>query len=193
MTGRAVGGSGREAIVRREWARPGRIRTEFVFQGTTGVYAWDGERGFQVSPLDGDFEPRPLTAEAAALMAEQADIEGPLVDWKAKGHAVALVGRQQLPGGDAHELAVTLKSGARRRLWVDAASGLVVRTESTRTLRGRDLTFETVYGDYRAADGVAFARTIEMGVKGRPRRFRVTVESVETNPAIESSRFEPPR
>lgn len=193
MTGHAIAGSGREAIVKREWLRPGRIRTEFVFQGTTGVYAWDGERGFQVSPLDGDFEPRPLTAEAAALMAEQADIEGPLVDWKAKGHKVALAGRRKLPGGDADELAVTLKSGATRRLWVDAASGLVVRTESTRTLRDRSLTFEAVYGDYRAVEGVMFAHAIEMGVQGRPQRLRITVESVETNPAIEVSRFQEPR
>ena len=71
--------------MRREIARPGRIRTEFVFQGTTGVYVWDGSRGWQVSPLDGSLEPEPLPAEAAALSAEQADFEGPLVDWKAKG------------------------------------------------------------------------------------------------------------
>ena len=50
MTGRATAGPGRQAIVRREIARPGRIRTEFVFQGTTGVYAWDGSAGWRVSP-----------------------------------------------------------------------------------------------------------------------------------------------
>ncbi len=193
MTGRAVAGSGREAIVRREWARPGRIRTEFVFQGTTGVYAWNGERGFQVSPLDGDFEPRPLTPDAAELMAEQADLEGPLVDWKAKGHAVTLAGRQKLRGGDAWELAVTLKSGARRRLFVDAATGLIVRSEAARPLRGHEATLETLYADYRATDGVSFPRTIETFVRGRPQRLRISVENVETNPAIDASRFEPPR
>ena len=66
MTGRATAGPGREAIVRREIARPGRIRTEFVFQGTTGVYAWDGSAGWRVSPLDGGLEPEPLPAEEAA-------------------------------------------------------------------------------------------------------------------------------
>ena len=98
MTGRAIAGPGREAIVRREIARPGRIRTEFVFQGTTGVYVWDGSTGWRVSPLDGSLEPEPLSAEAAALSAEQADFEGPLVDWKSKGHTVELVGSATLPG-----------------------------------------------------------------------------------------------
>ena len=139
MTGRAFAGPGREAIVRREIARPGRIRTEFVFQGTTGVYVWDGSAGWRVSPLDGGFEPEPLSEEAAALSAEQADIEGPLVDWRAKGHRVELVGSASLPGGAAHELKVTLKSGVVRHVWVDAATGQIVKASSTRKVRGHEL------------------------------------------------------
>jgi outer membrane lipoprotein-sorting protein len=193
MTGRATAGPGRQAIVRREIARPGRIRTEFEFQGTTGVYAWDGSAGWRVSPLDGRLEPEPLPAEEAALAAEQADIEGPLVDWKAKGHLVELVGSEALPGGRAHRLKVTLKTGAVRHLWVDAATGLVVRTESTRPLRGREVTLETTFGDYRETGGVTFARSIEAGVQGRPRRLRIAVEDVEVNVALADARFRRPR
>jgi hypothetical protein len=193
MTGRALGGPGREAIVRREIARPGRIRTEFVFQGTTGIYVWDGSAGWRVSPLDGVFEPLPLPAEAAVLSAEQADFEGPLVDWKAKGHAVELIGREELPGGAAHKLKVTLKSGVVRLLWVDVSTGLVVRTESSRKLRGHELIVGTVYGDYRETSGVRFAHSIEMGVRGRPQRLRITVLTVETNPTLSDSRFSMPR
>jgi outer membrane lipoprotein-sorting protein len=193
MTGRATEGPGRQAIVRREIARPGRIRTEFVFQGTTGVYASDGSAGWRVSPLDGALEPEPLPAEDAAVAAEPADIDGPLVDWKAKGHTVELVGSEALAGGPAHRLKVTLKSGAARHIWIDAATGLVVRTESRRKLRGREVVLETVFGDYREAAGVAFARSIETGVAGRPRRLRVIVETVEVNPALDDSRFQMPR
>jgi hypothetical protein len=189
MAGRAFAGPGREAIVRREIARPGRIRTEFVFQGTTGIYVWDGSQGARVSPLDGILDAQPLTEDGAALSAEQADFEGPLVDWKAKGHRVERVGTADLPGGPAHELAVTLKSGVVRHLWIDAATGQLVRSESTRTLRGHPLTFETVFGDYQATNGVRFARSIETGVKGRPARLRIAVETVEVNPALDDSRF----
>jgi outer membrane lipoprotein-sorting protein len=193
MTGRANAGAGREAIVRREMARPGRIRTEFVFQGTTGVYVWDGSRGWQVSPLDGSFDPEPMPAEAAALSAEQADFEGPLVDWKAKGHKVALVGTAALPGGKAHELEVTLKSGVVRRVFVDAASGLLVKTASTRKVQGHDTAFEVVYGDYRETAGLRFPRSIEIGVRDRPEHLHILVDSVEVNPALDDSRFAAPR
>lgn len=193
MAGHAIAGPDRVALVRREIARPGRIRTEFEFQGTTGVYVWDGSKGQRVSPLDGSLDVQPLADDAAALSAEQADIDGPLFDWKAKGHKVELVGTAALPGGAAQELKVTLKSGAVRHLWIDSATGLLVKSASTRTVRGHEMEFETVYGDYRPAGGVAFARSIEMGVKGRPQRLRIVVESVEVNPALDASRFRLPR
>jgi hypothetical protein len=192
MTGRAPAGPGRQAIVRREIARPGRIRTEFVFQGTTGVYAWDGSAGWRVSPLDGSLEPEPLAAEDAALAAEHADIDGPLVDGKAKGHAVELVGKEALPGGPAHRLKVTLRSGAVRHVWVDAATGLVVRILASRTVRGHELALETTFGDYRETGGVLFAHAIEAGVRDRPRRLRIVVETVEVNPALDEARFRMP-
>lgn len=193
MTGRAISGPGREAIVRREIARPGRIRTEFVFQGTTGVYVWDGSSGWQVSPLDGSLEAKPLAQEAGALSAEQADFEGPLVDWKAKGHTIERVGSANLPDGEAHELKVTLKSGVVRHVWVDAASGLIVKTASTRKWRGRDTEFEVLYGDYRPTGGIPFARTLDIGAKGRPQRLKIVVENVEINPPLDDSRFKMPR
>jgi hypothetical protein len=189
MTGRAVAGPGREAIIRREIARPGRIRTEFAFQGTTGVYIWDGSAGWRVSPLDGIFEPQPLPEEMAAMAAEQADIDGPLVDCQAKGHKVELVGRSDLAGGPADELRVTLKSGVVRRVWVDAGSGLVVKTASRRKVRGHEFDYEVLYGDYRETGGVRFARSIEIGAKDRPQRLRITVETVELNPPLDPGRF----
>ena len=68
-----------------------------------------------------------------------------------------------------------------------------MRTESTRRLRGREVVLETVFGDYRKTAGVAFARSIETGVAGRPRRLRVVVETVEVNPVLDDSRFRMPR
>ena len=193
MAGHAVAGPGRRAIVRREIARPDRIRTEFEFQGTLGVYVWNGKSGWQVSPLDGQLDVQPLSPEAAALSAEQADFEGPLVDWKAKGNSVQLVGRAALPGGPADELKVTLKSGVVRHIWLDAKTSLVVKTASTRKVKGHEMTFEVTYGDYQETSGVRFPRSIEIQTRGRPEILRIAVESVEVNPALDLARFEAPR
>jgi hypothetical protein len=106
---------------------------------------------------------------------------------------VELVGTEALPGGRAHRLKLTLKTGVVRHVWVDAATGLVVRTVSTRTLRGRELALETAFLDYRETGGIAFARSIATGVQGRPPRLRIVVETVEVNAALDDARFRMPR
>jgi hypothetical protein len=85
-----------------------------------------------------------------------------------------------------------MKSGAVRHVWVDAASGLVVRGLATRSVRGHAAELETVFADYRETSGVKFPRSIETGVPGRPRRLRITVETVEVNPTLDESRFRMP-
>jgi hypothetical protein len=80
-----------------------------------------------------------------------------------------------------------------RRVFVDAVSGLIVKTGSTRKVRGHDTTFEVVYGDYRETKGVRFARSIEIGVRDRPQGLRIVVDNVEVNPALDAARFAAPR
>jgi hypothetical protein len=192
MTGKARGPEGREALVVREIKRPGRIRTEFTFQGLTGVYACDGERGWQVSPLDGEMEPRPMPPESAQLALEQADIGGPLLGWKEKGYAVELVGRVAEGGREAWKLKVTPKGGTARHLYLDAQSNLLVRSESPREVAGHTIEAETTFADYREVGGLQIAHSIEIGVKGRPRRISVVVEKVEIDPVLDDSRFRMP-
>ncbi len=192
MTGKARASGGREALVVREIKRPGRVRTEFTVQGLTGVYASDGERGWQVSPFDSEMEPRPMPAEAARLALEQADIGGPLLDWKTKGHAVELVGRTTEGGHETWKLTVTPKGGSARHLYLDAQTYLLVRLESPRQLAGRTVEAETTFADYRETGGLRFAHSIEIGVKGRPHRVKVVVEKVEIDPALDDARFRMP-
>src|SRR5262249_55308494 len=145
--------------------------------------------GWRVSPLDGSLEAQALPPDEAASAAEQADLEGPLVDWKQKGHKVELVKTDALPGGDAYDLKVTMKSGSVRHVWVDAATGQVVRMESTRRFRGHNVTLETVYADYQMTGGVSFPRSIETTASGRPQRLKIVVDEVETNPRLDQARF----
>jgi len=111
-TGTATASGGRVARLVREIKRPGLFRLEFSSQGTTSVFANDGETGWQVAPLQGVFEPQAVPPEAdAAGGVDQRDIEGPLVNWRAKGHAVEHVGPETLPGGEAFNLKLTHKGG----------------------------------------------------------------------------------
>lgn len=126
-TGTVTASGGRVAKVVREIKRPGLFRLEFTYEGTKSVFANDGQRGWQVAPLQGQFEPQAMPPETdAAAGVDQRDIEGSLVNWREKGHVVELVGRETLPGGEASKLKVALKGGdplrlCRRRVAPDRA------------------------------------------------------------------------
>ncbi len=188
--GQATAGASRVALVTRELARPAKARFEFTIQGVTGVYVSDGAHGWQVSPFDGDMQPVEMPDDAVREAVEQADIEGPLVDWKAKGHRVELVGRETVDGREAYKLKVILKSGAVRYEFVDGTSFYLVRTDTTRQVRGRAIPIRTTFGDFKKTAGVVFPRRIEVEAEGRPNRLSIVVDSIEVNPRIDDARFE---
>ncbi len=190
--GHASAGAGREGLVTREIKRPGKIRFEFTVQGVTSVFATDGRKGWKVNPLEGEMSPKPLPDEVLADAREQADIDGPLVDWKSKGSRVELVGRETVDGHDAWKLKVTLKSGGVLTAFLDVKSASLIRIEATRHVRGRDVRIETTFGDFRQTGGILFPRLVEVRAAGRPQLLRIVVDKVEVNPPLSDARFAPP-
>ena len=191
-TGRVTSGSRPEAMVVRELKRPSRTRFEITQQGVTGVFVSNGTTGWKMSPFDGDTEPKALPPEAVAEAVEQADIEGPLVDWKAKGHTVELVGRETIGEHVAYKLKMTLKSGGVRFEYIDIKTFYRVRAESPRTLRGAKTKVTMTFDDYQKSAGMAFPHLVQVETEGRPESMRVVVDKVEVNPAIDDARFETP-
>lgn len=192
MSGRMTMGPGVEAPILLELKRPSSVRMEFTFRGRTGVHAYDGHDGWVLDPFGPKAEAAPMSAEDLNDAREQADIEGPLVDYKAKGHSVQLVGKEQVNGKDAYKLKLTLKNGDVRYTYLDATSYLEVRIESTRSVRGETLDVETMIGDYRDVGGVMFPHSFESGPRGRPEKQNVDVDKIELNPAIADARFKIP-
>lgn len=190
--GRVSAGAGRYGLVMREIKRPGKTRFELTVQGVTSVVASDGRQGWKVSPLEDEKGPQPIPEEVLVDAREQADIDGPLVDWKSKGSRVEYAGRESVDGRDAYRLKVTLKSGGLLTAWVDASSASLVRTESSRRVRGKPVRIETTFGDFRRTDGILFPHRVEVRAAGRPQVLRIVVDKVEVNPPLADSRFAPP-
>lgn len=191
MTGKMTMGQGMEAPMTLELKRPKNMRMEFTFQGMTGIQAYDGKDGWQVMPFMGSKDPEPMSTEDLQEAEEQADMDGPLVDYKAKGYKVELLGKDKIEGSDAWKLKVTMKTGE-RVIYLDADTMLEIKTEGKRTVRGSEMEFETSLGDYREVGGLLFPFSIEVGAKGHPEKQNIVVDKVELNPALDASRYKMP-
>jgi len=174
-----------------EMKRPGNFRADITVQGTVAVQAYDGAHAWGISPM-GTGQPEPMPAEAAKEMVEQADMDGPLVDYKAKGNLVELVGKEKVEGSDAYKLKITKKDGDVEYHFLDADSYLPVRVEARRTIRGTEIEGESTLGDYKEAGGFLWPYSIQSGAKGRPEKQSLVVEKIEINPAIDDARFKMP-
>lgn len=192
MTGTMSMGPGMSAPMVLELARGNRMRMEFTVDGKKGIQVFDGTNGWVLMQFMGQTDPESMPAEAVKDVLEQTDLDGPLVDYQAKGHKVELVGKDRAPGTDAYHLRVTLKSGVVRDIWIDEATGLEVRGEGRREMGGRTMEAETTLGDYRAVEGLQFPHRIEGGPKGNPQKQTITISKIEVDPALDAARFAKP-
>jgi len=86
---------------RLEMKRPRKSRFEIDFAGKTAVQVYDGQNGWKLRPYLNRDDVEPFTADEAKSEAAKADLEGPLVDYAAKGTQVALEGMEPVDGHNA--------------------------------------------------------------------------------------------
>jgi hypothetical protein len=153
---------------------------------------YDGTKAWLVNPLQGSKAPQEMSADDTKSVEEQADIDGPLIDYKAKGHTVELLGKEKVEGSDAYKVKVTMKNGTIRTFYIDAEHFLEIKEESKRMLRGSEVEGDTIYGDYKEVGGMMFAHSVDGGQKGAPARQKIVVEKIEINVPIDASRFKMP-
>ena len=172
-------GGGQDAKIESWATAPAAFRGEFTLQGMTAVQAWDGQEAWSISPFGGRRDPQKITADDAKDLIEQADIAGPLVDYKAKGNKVEYLGTEDIDGTDAHKLRVTLKNGDTKYLFLDPDQFLEIRVINHRMVRGQEEVSTTDLGEYEKVDGIWFP--FESG--------RTHLEKVELNQPIDPKRF----
>jgi hypothetical protein len=90
--------------------RPNEVRTDATLQGMTAVEAYDGKEGWRIFPFTGRKDPEKMSADDVKPLLEDAEIDGPLVDWKNKGSTLEYLGREDVDGTFAYKI----KVGCRR-------------------------------------------------------------------------------
>jgi photosystem II stability/assembly factor-like uncharacterized protein len=195
FTGKVIFG-GNDFTVEAAWglvqARPGQMRTETTLQGLTQIAAFDGTGGWTVSPFGGRVDAETASSDDARALARLADIDGPLVDWRAKGHRIEYLGSEDTDGTPAIKLRVTRKDGDVQFVFLDPDSMLEMRIRTVHKSRGTEQVSESDLGGYQQVDGVWFPFSIDSGAPGGARTQRIVVERAEVDIATEPAWFKLP-
>ncbi len=174
------------------WGKtPNKMRMEAIFQSQTIVEAFDGDKAWQIMPFMGINEPQELTGDQAQTFKEQADFESPLVVYKERGYKLELLGKEDMQGTPVFKLRLTKKDGKETFLYLDAESGIELKTATTLQVSGADVQVETINGDYKPVNGLMMPFYMETKINGQT-QMQMTFDNYELNPAIEESFFKLP-
>jgi outer membrane lipoprotein-sorting protein len=183
---------GIEIPITLQQKRPAMVRLEGVFQGKSFVQAYDGETGWQIDPFQGSSDPEKVAGDDLKDLQEQSDLDGPLVDYKDKGHTVELAGKEDLEGTPVYKLKLTLKNGDVQHIYMDAENYLELKVTSKRKTPGGEVDVDQYLGNYKSVGGIMFPHSMESKVKGQG-QSQITVEKIETNVTIDDSLFKMPK
>lgn len=168
---------------------PGEVRTEETLQGMTAIDAYDGKEGWRVFPFQGRKDPEKMSADDVKPLMEDAEMDGPLVDWKAKGSTIEYLGTEDVDGTLAHKIKVVRKNGDVNFVYLDPDYFLEIRILTERTRHGAQEETETDVGDYEKVGGVFIPFSIEDGRKGDPDKQKVIIEKAEANVPVDDAIF----
>ena len=172
--------------------RPGQVRVEATLQGMTRVESYDGAEGWKISPFGGRKDPEKMSVDDAKSLVEDAEIDGPLVDWEAKGSTVEYLGPEDVDGTLAHKLKVVRKNGDVSYVYLDPDYFLEIRILTQRIEQGAQVEVETDLGEYEKVAGVFFPFSIEAGPKGSSDKQKIILEKAEANVRVDDAEFKFP-
>ncbi|OGF67324.1 MAG: hypothetical protein A2Y62_15980 [Candidatus Fischerbacteria bacterium RBG_13_37_8] len=171
--------------------RPDKIRVEATVQEQVVIQAFDGTNAWQIIPFLGSNEPNIISEEDAKFLKMQADIDGPLIDYKKKGNSIELVGEEDMEGTPVIKLKVTLKNGETENLYFDAENYMLLKRSIKIMKQENEIQVDGYYSDYKEVDGVMLPYTSESKAGGRTISL-FTIEDVKMNKEIDDAVFAMP-
>ena len=196
MTGKIMA-QGREMPLTVYAKRPNLNRQEILLpDGSTIVQAFDGTTAWGINPMSGSLEPQAVPSAAADMMKNAADFDGALINYKAKGHSIELVGKEALAGKPVYHLKVTMKGGIVQDYFLDVESGIELKTSAQvdfgMDAGGPKQALDTEMSNYKAIDGIMIPHTVKQFMNGKP-MVEMSIANVEFNTPIENARFAMPK
>ncbi|MFM9947839.1 MAG: outer membrane lipoprotein-sorting protein, partial [Saprospiraceae bacterium] len=173
-------------------ARPNKQRVEVSVQGKNIVQAYDGTDPWWINPFAGSEDAQKMPAEMSEEMTK-ATFESEFLNYKEKGHAVELVGKETIEGAETWQIKLTKKNGDVEHHFFDTEHFVLIMTRTminNGPMKGQHA--ETFLSDYQEVDGIVFPFFIEVKMGGQTAQ-KITISSVELNGKYDNAFFAMPK
>lgn len=172
--------------------KPDYYRLDVPFRGKKMVQAYNNGEAWFIAPWAGN-EAKDATEDQLKNMAHQADLDGPLYQWKEKGNQLKLISTEELNGTVVYKIKVTAKNDEVSYIYMDTDSFLILKTEEFIMMQGKKVNAVNNYSDYKPVGDtkILMAHSIETYYNGQL-ASKVTVGEIEFNPKVDMEIFQKP-
>jgi outer membrane lipoprotein-sorting protein len=177
--------------------RPNKIYTVFEVQGMKGKQAFDGSVGWSLMPFTGKTKAELMASDQLKVFKKQADIDGPLRDYKEKGNTIEYIGETQIDGVVALEIKLTEKEGDINHMFFDKEKMLLIKVKSKVEVMDQWIESETTISNYKKVDGLFFPHSIKTHMGGIVEtgglgEQEILIRVIEINKEVDDSLFTMP-
>lgn len=162
------------------------MRMDVDIMGMSNYFILTDKEGWAYFPAQGQQKAEPLTADQVKESQDQLDIQGLLVDYKAKGSKIEFLGKDDVEGTEAFKIKLTDKNGEETTYFVDASNYFVIREVQKETADGKEAEMIVNYSNFKKlAEGIVVPMSVESNMGP------VALTSVEVNPKVDEAIFKP--
>ena len=174
--------------------RPHKSRLELHVKDQTAVQVYDGQQGWKLRPYLNRDDVEAFSPQETQAAADDADLDGPLIDHARKGTRIELAGTDTIEGRKAYRLLLTRADGRQSNLWIDMTTFLDVKIDGEpRRLDNKVHKVGVFYRDFKTVDGLKVPMTLETVVDGVRQTRRISFETVTVNTPLAESLFARPQ
>jgi outer membrane lipoprotein-sorting protein len=170
--------------------RPNMMRREITLGGQKLVQGYDGTTLWMSTP---GAPPQEIPAGPQAdMMKRNFEFDSAFLDWQKKGHKIELKGKVTEGGKELFHVVLTQKDAPPLHYYLDATTGLEVKTVmdiEDPTVKGQ---METRFADYRNIDGRMIPFTMTQTLNGQ-QVAQIRLERIEFNVPLEDALFKLPK
>jgi hypothetical protein len=176
-----------------ERQRPLKMFMQIIISGQTFIRSYDGKSsGWVYNPFTANPTVQPMTDSDIRNIGDEADFDGPFVDYKAKGNQIEFVDKEEVLGTSAYKLKLTNKLGDVSYFYFDAGTDLILKWEGDRKIDNKAFPWETIFHDFREVNGLKYPFLIDSDSPGTDQHQRITADKIEVNIPIDAARFAKP-
>jgi outer membrane lipoprotein-sorting protein len=176
-----------------ERKRPMKMYTEITVSGQTLIRVYDGKAaGWTYNPFTPNATVQSMSETDLRNIGDEADFDGPFVDYKAKGNQLEFVDKEEVLGKTAYKIKLTSKSGEVSHFYFDAATNLLLKWEGDRKIGDKTIPWESYFHDFREVNGLKYPFLIESDAPGTDQTQKIAADKIEVNIPIPDSRFTKP-